>query len=434
MCPIGVDQTERSPEQWHLLAPRLGELFPLAIPDYGEDEPSSSAFYYSTESPSEYLFSDQTWDSWSRLARPAVSRHALSSRKTPLPCSAHVKTELAPLERMPTELLTLIIESDTLEKEDVIALGLSSPSLWQHAVQQVRKACYQIAAPWANTPIACTGTYLTSLPPVFERDNPDPGRSPRIISQITQNGIRSQFSYIDRMCWARKFNWAAVSEHRKAESPSHESSAWTRALHKHLATVKVSAPAVRQMEEDISYEQLFASTDSNWLLRNLTAHEFVRCKAPMGGKMAHVDHPDSEWIRIDDVLMMRICWSRITRWASAEEQLPEAWKFGPWAGHSFEIVPQQEQTGLTAGEGREWRDVTLEVVKQARRVMSTLRRREIHDDDDDNDDGGEEECQEADLDEQSNKRMRMTFTPPAPPTFPPYDEYLRLYRANSRYL
>ena len=77
---------------------------------------------------------------------------------------------------------------------------------------------------------------------------------------------------------------------------------------------------------------------------DLTTREFVRCQAPAAGKVAHVDHPDSEWIRIDDASTMRICWSLILgNWATDVRQHEEAWKRGLWAGHSFEIVAMRQE-------------------------------------------------------------------------------------------
>ena len=365
----------RSPEQWQLLAPRLEEICLLASPEGASHDPNLTRLECLRNrhiSPSQYLFSGKSWDSWSRLARPIVPRHALSSRETPLPWSrlmTNRKTELAPLERMPAELLSLIVGSDALEKEDIISLGLSSSTLWQHAVRHVQHACYNAAASWANTPIACTGTYLTDLPPEFAKDYPEPPKP-----NLSTTG---RYGYLDRMCWARKFNWAARSGYRQVHSPGSESQGWTTTLRKHLATMKVSALIMYQMEQDIAYEQLFASANPHsWVLRNLTTHEFVRCQAPSAGELAHVDYPDSEWIRVDDVLIMRICWSIGDRRVLYKISPLEVSRRGPWAGHSFEIVAlQQKEMELMVDGEESWKDVTVKIVKEARRLTGNIHKR-----------------------------------------------------------
>jgi len=75
-------------------------------------------------------------------------------------------------------------------------------------------------------------------------------------------------------------------------------------------------------------------------------------------RLGYVDHPDVSQLRVDDVLLLRICWTRF---------LSDGYKFpflsnGPWAGHCFDIVPL-EQGGVSA-VGNGWKDSTDEIVKQ----------------------------------------------------------------------
>src|SRR5436190_24145845 len=98
-------------------------------------------------------------------------------------------------------------------------------------------------------------------------------------------------------------------------------------------------------------------------MRNLTTKEYVRCRQERGG---YIDHPDVDQLRVDDVLLMRICWTRLPAWHE-----PDMWSCiyrGSWAGHCFDIVPL-EKAGVLAVENG-WRDTTDEVVKQAKMVAA----------------------------------------------------------------
>ena len=138
---------------------------------------------------------------------------------------------------------------------------------------------------------------------------------------------------------------------------------------------------MQQMERDIaSCAPLFAqSAGEQWVLRNLSTHEFVRCRPPAADKAAHVDHADAEWIRVDDVLLMHIYWTKLDDWRHEQiaNQGLEAWERGAWAGHSFEIVALpwgQKIAVLGEEEEEDWRDITVEMVERAHRFRAALRR------------------------------------------------------------
>jgi len=48
---------------------------------------------------------------------------------------------------MPAEMLALVLGDPTLEKQDVIALGLCSELLWLHVLQHTVKECQIYTAP-----------------------------------------------------------------------------------------------------------------------------------------------------------------------------------------------------------------------------------------------------------------------------------------------
>ena len=107
--------------------------------------------------------------------------------------------------------------------------------------------------------------------------------------------------------------------------------------------------------------------DAPWVLRNLTTKEFVRClpKADSQGRRGYIDHPDLKGFRVNDILTMRICWTRPYR----GDTPPHLNMCGQWAGHSFDIVALDENRSAL---GDAWVDVTDAIVEAARKHLELL--------------------------------------------------------------
>ncbi|KAL9123906.1 MAG: hypothetical protein Q9217_006707 [Psora testacea] len=213
-----------------------------------------------------------------------------------------------------------------------------------------------------------------------------------------------------RMCSARKFNWAAM---RQYETPGPPAGEMWRAV---FAKGTVAAVAVAGKNEDDDQkndndddvkkenqnqqgrlvrsgiprsvvEVLAQSLDAvtslgtsiqdsrSWVLRNLTMREYVRLLAPQAvGCASHVDHPDAlAWLRLDDVLLMRVLWSPGNGQVRGKSsQKPgENLYCGSWAGHAFDVV------ALPQDFGDEWEDVTCDVVEQATVLCEEMRRKKV---------------------------------------------------------
>lgn len=303
MCPRGF-------QQWHILAPRRRKIHRLAT-----DQSS-----YGTSSPLEYLFNDKnSWNAWSKLAvhaarsqtrtappqteRRAVRRSLRNNKKR--------TSWLSKLESLPAELLALIIEEPTLAKSDVIALGFASETLWSHVLQHVEKSCSLTQPSMAGVEIACTGTYLTDLPQSFAKDG------------LAKSSI--EFPQRGYMCEAREFNWAAKRKYDAVdETPEAEwCAAWK--AHKGLMVASFSARQAREMSAEFLARCSAlrgSSPDALWVLRNLTTREYVRCRPGKGSVegrgLVDCRHGRAK-VRVDDVLLMRICWTRQMAWEDLQE-------------------------------------------------------------------------------------------------------------------
>ena len=333
MCPPGVDQTTRLPQRWQIVVPRLRQNHQLAL-----NFPHGST---------RFLFDENgAWDAWSKLARPAARTNQTFSKG-----KHHSRGPVSRLESFPAELLAMILSCPELSKDDIISLGMASETLWSHTIYYIEKDYRHSPSvgPWAGSEIACTGTYLTELPPSFEKDD----LALNSVS-ITDGG---------EMCSARKINWAAFQHFT---SPRKEDEQEWRAAFNHHAANQTNIPKTRlaQMSEDL----LFVSStigsfpaDAPWVLRNLTTKEFVRClpRADSQGRRGYVDHPVFKGLRVHDILTMRICWTQAYRFDMC----------GKWAGHSFDIVVLDENRSAL---GEAWVDVTDAIVEEARKHLEPL--------------------------------------------------------------
>lgn len=348
MCPPGADQTERGPQRWHILAPRSRKIQRLAPPDHS---------IYGTLDPQQYLFNNNnSWNSWSKLAlRVAPHQTPTPAVRRSLPSSERRTSPLSKLESLPSELLALVIEDSTLTKSDVIALGLASETLWGHVLRHVEKDCWLAAPSMAGVEIACTGSYLLDLPPSFAQG--DLAKSSVV---IWDGGF---------MCEARKINWAATSSYDAVQETPEE--AWRAVWMEQDGHLACFPPgAARKMSADFAANCSAlrgASPDALWVLRNLTTREYVRCRPGEGPleRRGFVDCKDGTVkVRVDDVLLLRICWTKVEAWDDMEEL---GIFRGEWAGHCFDIVPWERLDG-----DKGWRDCTDEVLEQARDVEEKM--------------------------------------------------------------
>ena len=263
MCPPDMDQTCRSAQSWQILVPRLQQ-----------NQNLSPKNEYYTSTPEEVLFDqDKSWDAWSKLAEPVDFSLQRQSASPPFhSCKAKKTTPSeSSLECMPAELLKMIFD-ETPEKQDIIALGLCSQSLWQHMLDRVETAYRQSAAPWAGKEIACTGTYLTDLPDSFEKDN-------LAVDSVTATNGPS------RMVLARRFDWSAWGEYKQPEEIQQD--AWRSALNVHRKASGVPESCWPKLEEDVLCGKLFPRVyakavhnlsieKEDWVLRNQDTKEYVR--------------------------------------------------------------------------------------------------------------------------------------------------------------
>ncbi len=372
MCPLGVDQTQRRPPKWSLLAPELKQRQDL--PNKSTEENKGCNY----PSPIEFLSDGLSWGAFEKLARPTALRGSEAQARTAF-LPAWLETQRRPagagalsaLESLPTELLCMVTAD--LEIADRTALGLCSQQLWCHFLGGLRATYRAGVAPWAGRMVLCTSTWLTELPPAIYAAYPEIAESNAWWLARTDRHWG--------MPPARRWNWDTFSFADVAEvDPEPRCLA---AFEKHA--VGLSDGLRDELGSRITREFLCprsAPADGGaWVLRNLDTREVVRFEKLPPTKTGGGEGEEEEegtriavsgypWLTLDFALIMRICWSvggSDYFEDSAEEAKRSRLDHGVWAAHRFELTEAGE-LGLS-GEKEGWRDVTDELVNEAKTFM-----------------------------------------------------------------
>lgn len=350
MCPPGVDQTTRTRQQWHLLAPTIQQRLQL-----GPVEGSCS-----NEDALQYLFA---FDAFSKLAR--LPARAVRVRRADLGVLSKRKTSVTAVERLPAEVLDLIFGQ--VNKKDAVALGLTSSTLWMHLLGHIEHDVGR-GGPWAGVPLLCTGTWLEDLPPaMYERFSEELESQKRYRKFMSEHlpppvGIgRGSHRRWYGPCPARVWNSDAVSEYDEAlMMPSRE---WINEWRELVAGAKLPTYMLATMWDALTdVAGSFAQETTgiqDWLLRNLTTKQYVRLntKSASSGssEVPEVHVAGARWLSIDQALLLRICWGS-AEYRHSGNDYAVAMSRGKWAGHCFDIVAAQNVTV------KGWDDVTEQIV------------------------------------------------------------------------
>ncbi|PKK54706.1 hypothetical protein CI102_483 [Trichoderma harzianum] len=118
-------------------------------------------------------------------------------------------------------------------------------------------------------------------------------------------------------------------------------------------------PAFKSTYRDIIAEEAtYFPQDQPWILRNLTAREFVRSEA-IALKPEFIHGPFIDGFGFGQVIISRICWSTDP---CDSIDCPIPIHRGVWAGHAFEIITLAQHRAETTEI--EWRDVSEEVANE----------------------------------------------------------------------
>ncbi|KAI9694961.1 MAG: hypothetical protein M1822_000578 [Bathelium mastoideum] len=299
---------------------------------------------------------------WKRLARPVPLRHG-DHTALQISCPSRPRS-LSALERLPPELMAMIFDDTSFDERDVVALGLSSVSLWQHMLLHIEKRSRAAAADWAGMEMMITGNRIRELPGVFLRG---------VLASESVENLRGP----PYQNFARRYSRTAELDYDPppAEDVRLPFLRYFCLFAEILEMGTTESSSLGQQIRSACHMHSFDDPELSWFLRNLDTHELVSCGCVSEPEIRIPRYPSThcalisrrgyvksnggilKWLPIELVVLARICWGGLSAgWRQYSSQQ------GPWAGHRFDIVALGSPE-LKSLDG--WIDITTEIVKQA---------------------------------------------------------------------
>lgn len=344
-----VERQPQRPQRWSILAPALEERHHVT---------DGHGLGYGRTGVPTIIDGDFKWDAFGKLAMNRANKVPGSLEKALAKLPPKTDAErVSPLEKLPNEILSMILDDDQFGRADVAMIGLCSRSLWQQCLSHIKASACQ--GQWANTPLVCTGTYLETLPPAIYEAFPslkhaaDHWQSfPLPGPGATRNG----------KCPARDWNGDAFVSFKEVVQTRDQD--WLVALNMALYMPGTNIhPTDREpLRQSLTHALRISKPQarSSWLLRNRTTREYVDLRCVITVDEEHVLYvKDVPALTLDKALMLRICRTKPGLHRPYRLGVDDLLQ-GKWAGHKFDVIAADVGHGVAG-----WRDVmTQDVVEE----------------------------------------------------------------------
>lgn len=308
---------------------------------------------------------------WTTIARPSTDE-PFSQSYLPKPSKT-----LAPIERLPNELLDQILTYIQDDKKDVLAWGLSSHFIWSYLLRLVHTEQEQSAGMWTGKELGFYGYIPTSDEDVFQCRSVWDRRPAVTNAPDFLETYNVDERYMSDVVVTSTQRWAAVLDTVRffARSPA---TGW----------VKLSEADWNNIENDLFFHKY--PQNRVWVLRNLTTSEFIRSDKlqpsarkssenarpkmpsrsstlsrmlkPFSSKTSHgkelltnpqSDEPfDTSPLTFAQIFLVLTCHSDLP----SHHEIIFGFHDGRWRGHGFDIVPLKTHTAETNESS--WADVS----------------------------------------------------------------------------
>lgn len=231
----------------------------------------------------------------------------------------------------------------------MLSLSLANRYLWAVGLLHIEDHIVSSLAPWAGERLVCIS------------DSSDPADIPATILDEKERAEVAELNRIhDLQTFSIRNTWKKVG----GPSLSQRLQKW---FEEYEAKNPMSEADRAEVMMGLKPEILeFYPRDQEWVLRNLTAKEYIR-----GGVIAlkeeFIHGPQIDVVGFAEVLLLRISWSSEPVRSGKSGNIAR----GKWAGHRFDITP------LAIHKDRpdrwEWKDVSDEVFREVDVVLSGQR-------------------------------------------------------------
>ncbi|OAX79158.1 hypothetical protein ACJ72_06523 [Emergomyces africanus] len=274
-----------------------------------------------------------------RNTRPPIkstSQKQLIPQKRPRQSSNPIDMPKSRLLQLPNEIHKIII--DLLDTESVFLLGLSCSHFWTLARPEIARYFASYLGPWAGTPVICE---LDELGEGLEVDELEDGmpeeyaEKPVNLYRLADTryeivtSVSSTFPFdLFKLALDLKYKWSCPADIIQVTNPETSS---------------------------------FYTYREEWVLRNLTTHEFVRPSAiALDQKLIH--GPFIERLGYGEVILSKICWSTHDFTSVPGNPLNQ----GAWAGHALDIVP-----ATYLDDENPWKDISDKVAEEIAEIWQS---------------------------------------------------------------
>lgn len=253
----------------------------------------------------------------------------------------------SPFSNLPAEVHDIIFK--TLDIKDVVSLSLTNGYFFTLAERHIYAAYMPFLGQWAGKHLMCVGDYMDveDFPPWFSEED----------KKLICRNIEDEFI-------------PAYDTMRERARPVELYSALVEEMRVHLQHMKeprIKDEEVREYVLNIICPPIktFYPENEPWVLRDLTAKEFVRAEA-IALKPEHVHGPDIDFRGFGEAVVSRICWSSDP---SVSMRTSISIYRGIWAGHRFDITTLANHEAHTKQE--KWKDVSKKIGKELDEIWSS---------------------------------------------------------------
>ncbi|OJD11016.1 hypothetical protein AJ78_08129 [Emergomyces pasteurianus Ep9510] len=287
-------------------------------------------------------------NSTTRPPEKSTSQKQLIPQKRPRQSSNPVRMPTSRLVQLPNEIHNIII--DFLDIQSVFLLGLSCWHFWVLARPVIASHFAGYLGPWAGTPVICVGDESDE-----DGKYPDGLLSTEDLDELVEgldveeleDGMREEYAN-------KPVNLYSIANARYAPIAEIDTG-FPHDLFGLALDIRRMWPNPADIIRIANPEPLsFYPRSEEWVLRNLTTHEFVRPSA-IALDQKYICGPFIKGLGYGEVILSKVCWSTNDFTSVAGEPLNQ----GAWAGHALDIVP-----ATYLDDKNPWKDISDEIAHE----------------------------------------------------------------------
>ncbi|KMP08986.1 hypothetical protein CIRG_08667 [Coccidioides immitis RMSCC 2394] len=264
----------------------------------------------------------------------------------------------SPILEMPHEIYGCIFE--TLDVQSIFNFGLTCQELWPVAKYFIKSRFKKVLGIWAGVPLICPGCDH----PKGENSYPT-----GVLSSSAEEELKKGLRVGEPGFSGQMFH---IPGHEEIVNRYYKTNLFRLAIKRYrmLPLVDDAVQTMIEVSETTGPYRpkdmfrivrptpaMFYPLNEKWILRNLTTRQFVRAEA-IALKPEYIQGPLIKILGFGEVIISKTCWSdHGDTWVNYPVNK------GPWAGHSFDVVPLSKLK-----DGGIWEDISLNIAAELRRM------------------------------------------------------------------